>query len=168
VQAARVRKTLEYIHDRDTFVATLRDDISKLVVAAAKRNLTPAVRINGTSDQPQLALELASDFPAVQFYDYTKIPEPQKRTKGNYHLTLSYSGENLLACLDYLGRGGNVAVVFQGSLPETWHGYRVVDGDLSDLRFLDPKGTVVGLKTKGEARRMPASSDGFIQIGAAK
>lgn len=56
-----------------------------------------------------------------------------------------------------LAHGANVAVVFgtpKGhALPETWHGYRVVDGDVSDLRFLDPPGTVVGLRAKGSAKK---------------
>jgi hypothetical protein len=64
-----------------------------------------------------------------------------------------------------LQHGINVAVVFAGCLPETWHGYRVVDGDRSDLRFLDPQNVIVGLKTKGTARMM--SAGGFVQIGAA-
>ena len=35
---------------------------------------------------------------------------------------------------------------------KTYKGYSVVDGDLSDLRFLDPSGSIVGLRAKGKAR----------------
>jgi hypothetical protein len=49
-----------------------------------------------------------------------------------------------------IAAGGNVAVVFN-ELPETYLGKPVINGDESDLRFLDPKGVIVGLKAKGKA-----------------
>ena len=49
--------------------------------------------------------------------------------------------------------GGNVAVVFRGSLPKTYLGYKVIDGDENDLRFKDPKGVIVGLVEKGLAKK---------------
>ena len=163
IKAARIAKTLEYLANPKDFVARLARDIEILRTEASKRGLLPAVRLNGTSDLPKLARELAARFPQVQFYDYTKIPQPWKRTGANYHLTFSFSGENLADCKRALAHGVNVAVVFSGTLPETWHGYKVINGDLSDLRFTDPVGVVVGLKSKGEARRM--ATGGFIQIG---
>lgn len=43
-----------------------------------------------------------------------------------------------------LGAGGNVAVVFRVKrgrpLPAVWNGYPVIDGDVTDLRYLDPAG----------------------------
>ena len=54
--------------------------------------------------------------------------------------------------------GMNVAVVFE-SVPETYIGKTVVDGDDTDLRFLDPKGVVIGLKAKGRARK---DTSGFV------
>ena len=63
-------------------------------------------------------------------------------------------------CLAVLASGRNVAVIFKGGLPAAWRGYRVIDGDLHDLRHLDPKGVVVGLSPKGaKAKR---SQSGFI------
>jgi hypothetical protein len=54
-------------------------------------------------------------------------------------------------------RGENVAVVFSSKkgedLPVTWQGREVIDGDLHDLRFLDGKNKVVGLRAKGKARK---------------
>lgn len=47
-------------------------------------------------------------------------------------------------------------------VPEHFKGYRVIDGDAHDLRFLDPKGVVVGLKAKGAARR---DTSGFMVKG---
>jgi len=48
--------------------------------------------------------------------------------------------------------GGNVAIVFRKELPETYKGYKVVNGDEHDLRFLDPQNVIVGLKAKGKAK----------------
>jgi hypothetical protein len=46
----------------------------------------------------------------------------------------------------------NVAAVFD-KLPESYMGKTVVDADEDDLRFLDPKGVVLGLKAKGRAKK---------------
>ena len=49
-------------------------------------------------------------------------------------------------------------------LPETWHGFAVIDGDKSDERRLDPAGVVVGLRAKGHKWRRPGGNDaGFIR-----
>jgi hypothetical protein len=53
-----------------------------------------------------------------------------------------------------------VAIVFAGDKPETWNGYRVIDGDEHDLRHLDPKGVVVGLSPKGSKAKRDMS--GFV------
>ena len=67
-------------------------------------------------------------------------------------MTFSRSGENDEDCLELLSNGVNVAVVFDRymgeSLPKTWRGYEVIDGDISDTRFLDKRGVVVGLHLK--------------------
>ncbi len=165
IKAARIAKTRTYIADPKAFVNQLRADIKALVALAEKRNMIPAVRINGTSDIPKLAMRLSREFPDVQFYDYTKIPRASSRTLPNYHLTFSFSGDNLAESLESLEQGINVAVVFPtASFPVTWHGYPVVNGDESDLRFLDPVGVIVGLKAKGDARKLTVG--GFVQIGA--
>ena len=41
-------------------------------------------------------------------------------------------------------------MVFRDGMPAEFLGRPVVDGDVSDLRFLDPKGVIVGLHAKGE------------------
>ena len=100
----------------------------------------------------------------VQFYDYTKIVKrAYADLPPNYHLTLSYSEadeeyaeEVLMAVAD---TGVNAAVVFRDRLPDTFKGFRVIDGDKDDLRFLDPKGVVVGLKAKGKAKQ---DKSGFV------
>jgi hypothetical protein len=48
-------------------------------------------------------------------------------------------------------------------LPSTYKGYTVIDGDKDDLRFLDPKGVIVGLRYKivpRNGRRMKAADWG--------
>ena len=54
--------------------------------------------------------------------------------------------------MQVLNEGGNIAVVFRKDLPDTFAGRKVVNGDLHDLRYLDPKNVVVGLKAKGKAK----------------
>lgn len=166
IKQARINKTLALKNDRQAFIARLRKDIESLARKAKARRMKPCVRINGTSDLPWLAMQLAKEYPTIQFYDYTKIPKPYTRTLPNYHLTFSHSGTNLDACLDALAHGINVAVVFDTrkghALPDTWHGFKVIDGDVTDLRFTDKEGIVVGLRAKGIARKQTNS---FIQIG---
>lgn len=164
---ARVNRTLRYFSNPAEFIADLESDICKLQKEAKSRGLIPAIRINGTSDIAKLAMELADRHRDVQFYDYTKLGKPWLRVRANYHLTFSHSGHNLVQCIQALEHGINVAVVFSGSLPETWNGYKVVNGDESDLRFLDAKGVVVGLKLKGNGQKKRASLGGFVQIGVA-
>jgi len=50
------------------------------------------------------------------------------------------------------------------AFPETWRGIPVINGDESDLRFTDPVGVIVGLRAKGDAKKLVAG--GFVQIGA--
>jgi len=92
-------------------------------------------------------------FPNVQFYDYTKhFKRMIKYLKGdmpkNYHLTFSRNETNDFQSTQVLKSGGNVAVVFRNKLPETYKGFKVINGDEHDLRFLDQKNVVVGLKEK--------------------
>jgi hypothetical protein len=167
VNAARKRKTLWLARDRDGFLRQLRKDIRSLIARARRQGLIPAVRVNGTSDLPWLALQMAREFPDVQFYDYTKLPRPWLRQRENYSLTFSLSENNAREALDALQWGINVAVVFHVKrgqpLPEIWNGFHVVDGDSHDLRFLDRHrfGLVIGLRAKGRARQ---DTSGFVQI----
>ena len=171
---ARIRKTRELANDRAAFIDQLRKDIRQLLKQCARLKMLPAVRINGTSDLPQVAMQLAREFPDIQFYDYTKIPAPWKRSTGNYHLTFSLSESNLQDSLDALRHGVNVAAVFNvkrgHELPATWNGFDVIDGDAHDLRFLNTvgisptnvgRGLVIGLRAKGPAKK---DTSGFVQI----
>lgn len=166
VNQARIAKTRRLAADREGFLAQLRLDIAALIRRADRMGLRPAVRLNGTSDLPWLALRLCNEFPAVQFYDYTKCPKPWIRLRPNYHITFSLDGNrNLAEARAALANHISVAVVFDTrkghQLPTEWLGRPVVDGDQHDLRFLDPSGVVVGLRAKGQAIH---DASGFVQV----
>ena len=160
-QAARIRKTKLFFEYRDIFMTLLVKDIQALVKKAAKMGLTPAVRLNGTSDIRWETIPVGSHahifdaFPGVIFYDYSKIPN-RRDLPPNYSLTFSRSEDNDQACGEMILAGMNVAVVFNVKkdcpLPKKWLGMKVIDGDLTDLRFLDKRGVIVGLRGKGKAR----------------
>ncbi len=165
VQTSRIRKTKMFFENREQFLTDLRKDIEALVLKAEAQGLKPCVRLNGTSDLgwEGIARDIMQDFPNVWFYDYTKSVVRMAKFlsnqfPANYHLTLSRSESNWDNCLGALGMGGNVAVVFD-KVPDQYEGYEVIDGDLNDLRFLDAKGTIVGLKAKGDAKQ---DQSGFV------
>jgi hypothetical protein len=118
----------------------------------------PQCSINGTSDIPFENLSifgktLFEHFPKVQFYDYGKSAKRVLENKiKNYHLTFSLSESNIKIAKVVAAAGKNVAVVFHKK-PKTFWGKKVLDGDISDLRFLDKKGVIVGLSAKGRAKK---------------
>lgn len=171
VQQARINKTLSYFNEREKFIQTLDKDINNLKAKAKKLGLVPAVRLNGTSDLlGSDYLDLIRKHSDIKFYDYTKVSKRfNMNLPENYSLTFSRSESNESEALRILEQGSNVAVVFQTrkdeELPILWNGFPVIDGDQSDLRFLDPKGVVVGLKAKGSAKK---DFSGFVVLSNAK
>lgn len=158
VQEARKRKTREFFQDRKGFFDRLSKDIEKAVKYSEKRGMKCCFRLNGTSDINWGAL-FVPRFPELQFYDYTKAYDRILHNDlPNYHLTFSRSETNTEQALSVLEQGKNVAVVFK-KVPAQWQGFEVIDGDVSDLRFLDASGVVVGLKAKGDAKR---DTSGFV------
>lgn len=158
IQNARKNRTLMYFNEPELFNAKLTKDIETIVRRAKKHDAIPAIRMNGTSDLPKLDFKYSNLFPDVQFYGYTKILKTLKRKDfpKNLHLTFSRSETNWNECLEALELGYNVAVVFN-KIPETYQGYKVINGEESDLRFLDGtgedgKGLIVGLTAKGKAK----------------
>lgn len=170
IQKARIRRTVMFFEQRDAFMATLVNDIKLGIKQAQKLNLVPVFRLNGTSDirwetipvMKPMVLYNADDtkrveyfeynnimdaFPGVTFYDYTKLPN-RRNLPTNYSLTFSRSESNEA----WIPADMNVAVVFD-KLPATFLGRTVINGDETDLRFLDPRGVVVGLKAKGKAKK---------------
>jgi hypothetical protein len=177
IPAARIRRTRWFMLRRDEFMSQLAREIAAHVRSCARDGWIPAVRLNGTSDirwesTPVAGFDnIMSMFPEVRFYDYTKLTN-RRNLPANYTLTLSaHEGTPDVEVLSHVAQGGNVAMVFRSreimtrsksskgqgilmrrmAMPETWNGVPVVDGDESDLRFLDPTGCIVGLRAKGNA-----------------
>jgi hypothetical protein len=164
IQEARKRKTRFFFEDRENFLATLKDDIRKAIKQAEKKGLIPVFRLNGTSDIAWEKYGVIQEFPNVQFYDYTKILGRKVNGLANYHLTFSAADGNDLDVFRAIKEGYNIATVFgikkSLPMPETYEGVSVFNGDDSDLRFLDPKGVVVGLYAKGKAKK---DTSGFVK-----
>jgi hypothetical protein len=160
IQKARIRKTVEFFEDRESFFIDLVGDIIKAKKMAAKQGLTPVFRLNGTSDlswekyaiEEQDGMNIFELFDDVQFYDYTKVLGRKVSGIKNYHLTFSAADGNDADVAKALAQGMNVAMVFD-RVPAEYLGKPVHDADEDDLRFLDPKGSIAGLKAKGRAKK---------------
>ena len=169
VQRARIEKTRLFFKDKAVFLSQLIKEIAAAIKSAEKQNLTAVFRLNLTSDLPWEKIKLNGKsvfdlFPQVTFYDYTKSPERMTAFLSgdmpkNYHLTFSKSETNGAIAESILKSGGNVAMVFRKSLPAKWLGAEVVNGDETDLRFLDGAGKIVGLVEKGKAKK---DESGFV------
>ena len=159
IQKARIRKTQYFFADRAGFMADLASDIRKGIKMAEKLGLTPVFRLNGTSDLSWEKYGIIEQFPNVQFYDYTKVLGRKVQHLPNYHLTFSAADGNDADVARAVAQGMNVAMVFD-KLPETYMGRTVFDADETDLRFLDPKGVIAGLKAKGRAKK---DTSGFVR-----
>lgn len=172
VQAARIARTQMLFSDREAFLRQLLGEIATFVSKAVKAGFTPAIRLNATSDIRWEASAFHVDgksimdhFPEVQFYDYTKLAN-RRNLPSNYHLTFSLADGNELQAYAALANGINVAAVFRSqadvadAIDGGFMGRPVVDGDETDLRFLDPKGgVIVALYAKGNARH---DTTGFV------
>lgn len=157
-QLSRIRKTLLYFLDREYFIQMLITDIHKGARSAKKKGMEFAVRLDGTSDIPweRTAVMGAVRASGAIAYDYTKIISRILAAPKEYHLILSYSGSRgayrtAVEKFAYENPTINIAVVFRKEMPEIFLGRRVINGDETDLRFLDEVGVVVGLKAKGKA-----------------
>ena len=153
----RINRARFYMQDRDKFMTQLTRELVNFVKWCDKNKKIGVVRLNTTSDVSWENYNLFEKFPILQFYDYTKIQKRAlKFARGeyppNYHLTYSLNEDNYDKAMQVLNEGGNIAVVFRKDLPDTFMGKKVVNCDLHDLRYLDPKNVVVGLKAKGKAK----------------
>lgn len=175
IQSARIARTRFFFENRESFTNQLHSEITAAIKLAAKHNLIPVFRLNGTSDLRWETIEITvankkdasvvtypnimAAFPGVSFYDYSKLIN-RVDLPANYSLTFSKADGNDADATIAIARGMNVAVVFRTAvLPATYLGLPVIDGDSSDLRFLDPKGVIVGLKAKGKAKK---DTSGFV------
>ena len=165
IQQARIRKTKMFFDNRAAFMQQLIKDIELGIKQAKKLGLTPVFRLNGTSDLSWEKYEVAGAknifdlFPTVTFYDYTKVLGRKVKDIPNYDLTFSAADGNDADVQQAIAAGMNIAMVFD-KLPETYMGLPVINADDTDLRFLDPKGVIAGLKAKGRAKK---DTSGFVR-----
>jgi hypothetical protein len=170
-QNARLKRAELFNMDQALFMETMVKELTAFVKSARRAGFIPVVRPNGTTDIQWENIYIGDGkdtiftlFPEVQFYDYTKVMRRFDKTlPGNYFLILSYSEANdryRRMCMETLIKHPrvNLAVVAD-QLPEPFLGRPVVDGDDSDLRFIDPDGVIVRLKAKGPARK---DTTGFV------
>ena len=168
----RVNRTHLLFKEEAKFIAMITREIRNHEILCKKYDLKPVIRLNTTSDVmfERKKFSFMQNFPNVQFYDYTKhFNRVMKSLKGqlpdNYNLTFSRNEKNDFQATQVLKAGGNVAVVFRKELPETYKGFKVINGDLHDLRFLDQKNVVVGLKEKltlNKAGKLDRDTSGFV------
>jgi hypothetical protein len=173
--SARLQRTRAFMTMRKAYVALIAFELEALELKAKRLNMQPAWRPNTTSDYPFHTVALTVNgkpvkslihaFPDIEAYDYTKITKKALQwaaglLPSNYHITFSKSESNDSDVERVIKAGGNVAVVFSGkTLPDTWQGVKVINGDESDVRFFDESGVIVGLKAKGEAK---TDQSGFV------
>lgn len=168
VQMSRLRKALFWNQFREEAIALIKSEIATLYARSIREGWTLLVRLNGTSDIRWENYGIVQAFPHVQFYDYTKLAN-RKNVPANYDLTFSYSGVRAYLPHVYkaIGAGMRVAVVFRNRAivetmlanGDTFMGLPVVDGDDTDIRHIDPQGSVVALYAKGKAK---ADDTGFV------
>lgn len=185
VKVARIRRTLLFDKHREFYTDWLIAEIKKAQKQSLEKGFYFCVRLNGTSDlspvrftttknEKNERINILQALPDIQFYDYTKVfkhTELAKKYK-NYDITYSYSGENKKEAINALENNINVAVVFgaetknkmpkKWTIPDTGKTFDVIDGDETDLRFLDKKGKIVGLYYKTSAKELDENSE-FVQ-----
>ena len=163
-----------FFEARFDFMALLVKDIELAIKQSERLGLVPVIRLNGTSDIAfekyevvrggKLFRNVFAAFPTIQFYDYTAILGRKVSEVSNYSLTFSAKDGNDADVQSAIAQGSNVATVFgikkTEPMPEFYNGLPVFNGDESDLRFLDPKGVVVGLYAKGKAKK---DTSGFVK-----
>lgn len=167
IKAGRIARTLAWMEHRDWFEARLRWELHRISRRAETASWSPVIRLNVMSDVQweKVTPWVFEEHPGIQFYDYTKHYGRMGRfcdgeLPRNYHLTFSRSETNHVEAIDILRRGGTVTAVFRTKqLPLGWCGFSVLNGDETDLRFLDEPGCWVGLYAKGTATR---DESGFV------
>ena len=167
INQARQRRTDLYENDQKLFLEILNKEIKRFINYCEKRDITPCIRLNGTSDIDYERLIDMESYEAI-FYDYTKRPNRlDKKLPKNYHLTVSYSKateryQNIVEDAIKKHSDINVAVVFRDKkkIPVTFLNKSVIDGNKDDLRFLDLKGSIVGLYARSKEAKNDRS--GFV------
>lgn len=170
INEARLAKTMRMKEDVKGFYSQLGAELVGLNFEAGCKGEKYAIRLNGTDDMDHYARLLSrvgldvSTLSNLIFYGYTKIKSKLEKYSNvsNVYQIFSRSEINESDTLEMLGKGFSASVVFRKKLPETWNGYKVIDGDLSDLEMLEYKNqpVILGLVAKGPKAKKDKS--GFV------
>ena len=183
IQRSRIAKTRRFFEHRAEFMADVVYSIRKLSAAARRRPIRnkgrftgryhiPLVRLNGTSDIRWENIPVTIDgvrypnlmmaFPDLQFYDYSKWTN-RRNLPANYDITFSYSGVPAFQKFvqKALDQGMRIAAVFrhERDIPKRFLGRKVITGDASDVRSIEPRRALVALYAKGKAVK---DTSGFV------
>ena len=189
VKQARLKRTLKFLTQRDSFFEKLIKEIKALKRKAKRKELTPMLSLNGTSDilwekesftyKEKEYKNIMELFPEIDFFDYTKydILKSRKKLPKNYHLTYSRAGTHRGKLIDdwttlttYLNKNINIAIVCTKTIKEkllennTYENYKIINGDLyhnrvKDKPLKDEKGTIILLEVN---LKTDINSSGFI------
>ena len=165
VWIARIIRTILFYEYRDQFMAQLVKEMQAFRRKAKRKGYKTAFRPNVISDIDWVKLGPAIfDQGMDVVYDYAKVEKRINYHSEKYHITLSRQETTSDALVfDTVSSGVNVAVVFSTKkgqpLPTTYLGLPVLDGDLTDNRFNDPAGHIVGLRVKNTGK---ADQSGFV------
>lgn len=165
VREGRYVRTAFLAEHPAAFLAILSHEVANL----ERRGVPFGLRLNVASDlRWENIAPWLFDGPNVRAYDYTKAPS--RTVPANYRITFSHHEHRDDEWVrSTVAAGHNVAMVFdvpKHALPATHLGIRVIDGDLTDYRYADPVGVIVGLAAKGAAKG--TGGDGqFVTIGKA-
>jgi hypothetical protein len=178
VVRSRIMKAQMFMQDRHAYMNALARCVQRASVKAAREAMRLSARLNGSTDVNWSRIKFRVDaltaimcgvpegifvtipelFGSVVYNEYTKDFQRLGNVQSNIYQTFSFSGENHEECKAALAGGYSVAVVFGHGLPKMWWGHPVIDGDLHDLRHLDPANVVVGLSPKGKVAKESTSS----------
>jgi len=170
VDQCRINRTRHLRDDRKGFQALLHAEIEFCVAIAKLKGFDIAFRLNTLSDLNWN--RTYRRFPDVRFFDYTKeIPRyraflnPKSSHPKNVHFCYSmHEQSNLTQVKAFLRRGGNVSFLYHGTIPETFHGFPVSDGDKHDLRYIDTPGHFIALSAKAGMRKKSNRGSPFLQV----
>jgi hypothetical protein len=166
-QRAATKRTILLLLRPEWFKAQLLREIDKAERKAQKTGIPALFRLNGTSDIDWAGV--IAQRPRSQFYDYTKVLARVRLAAGvpNYHVTYSgsmYTSQSKAALRKAVQRGHNVAVaVNTKDIPAdniTTAELGLPSFDSTDLRPLDPTGTIGVLKRKGSNKAQRAAEGG--------
>lgn len=160
---ARKNRTEKIFSDFEQSCKQMIAEIASMTVYNKMLGGQSVFRINGTSDIDFSCIwnNTYLENLGVIFCEYTKNPLRMNdflngKFSPNVHFTFSHSGKNWKFCEEILNNGGNVAIPFAcEKLPETYKGYKVINGDEHDLRYMDEgSGVIVGLMAKGSKEKI--------------